>query len=326
MAKVDIAERRKPQDGRISVGLGEKKYELRVSIIPTIYGQSVVMRILDKSSTALPLSSLGFSQKNLELINTAINKPYGLILVSGPTGSGKSTTLFSALNSINSTEIKILTLENPVEYNLDGVVQVPTKEEIGLTFAYGLRAFLRQDSDVIMVGEIRDPETAGIAIQAALTGHLVLSTIHTNDAASCVTRLVNFKIDPFLITDAVQLLISQRLIRKICKECKAPVEPTDKEIELLNSYKVDTSNLQLYKGKGCPKCSGKGLKGRTGIHELLVLDGEIKELILKNASAYEIKDAAINNGMRTLLQDGLEKVAMGITTFEEVRATAAQEV
>jgi type IV pilus assembly protein PilB len=315
LAKADIAERRKPLDGRISVNMGEKKYELRVSIIPTIYGESVVMRILNKSSTALSLSDLGFSEKNLELIKVAINKPHGLILVSGPTGSGKSTTLFSALNTIYSPEIKILTIENPVEYNLDGVVQVQTKEEIGLTFALGLRAFLRQDPDVIMVGEIRDPETAGIAIQAALTGHLVLSTIHTNDASSCVTRLANFKVDPFLITDAVQLLIAQRLVRKVCKDCKEPVEPTDEEIELLNSHKVDTSNLQLYKGKGCPKCSGKGLKGRTGIHELLVLDNEIKELILKEASAYEIKEAAIGNGMRTLLQDGLEKITRGITTL-----------
>lgn len=325
MAKVDIAERRKPQDGRISVSMGEKKYELRVSIIPTIYGESVVMRILDKSSTALPLSALGFSQKNLELINTAINKPYGLILVSGPTGSGKSTTLFSALNTIYSPEIKILTIENPVEYNLDGVVQVQTKEEIGLTFAFGLRAFLRQDPDVIMVGEIRDSETATIAIQAALTGHLVLSTIHTNDAPSCVTRLAQFGIDPFLIADSIQLISAQRLIQRVCKYCKEPVEPTDEIIELLNSYKIDTSNLELYKGKGCPQCHDRGLKGRTGIHELLVLNNEIKELILKDASAYKIKEAAMNNGMLTLRQDGLEKVAKGITTKEEV-LSATQEV
>lgn len=325
MSKANIAERRIPQDGRISVSMGDKKYELRVSIIPTFYGESVVMRILDKSSTALPLSALGFSPGNLKLINNAIHRPHGLILVSGPTGSGKSTTLFSALNTIYSPEKKILTVEDPVEYNLDGVVQVPAREEIGLTFARTLRAFLRQDPDVIMVGEIRDSETAGIAIQAALTGHLVLSTIHTNDASSCVTRLANFEIDPFLIADAVQLLIAQRLIRRICKDCKTSVEPTDEQIELLNSYKIDTSNLQLFQGKGCPKCNGKGLKGRTGIHELLVLDNEIKELILKDASAYEIKEASMNNGMRTLIQDGLEKVAMGITTFEEVQDTVVDD-
>ena len=325
MSKANIAERRLPQDGRISLNMAGKKYELRVSIIPTIYGESIVMRILDKASTALPLAALGFRPRNLELINTAIHKPHGMILVSGPTGSGKSTTLFSALNTINSPETKILTLENPVEYNLDGIVQVPTKEEIGLTFAEGLRAFLRQDPDVIMVGEIRDGETANISIQAALTGHLVLSTIHTNDAPSCITRLANFEVDPFLIADAVQLLLAQRLIRTICKNCKTPVEPTDEEIELLNSQEVDISNLQLYKGEGCSECDGRGLKGRTGIHEVLVLDNEIKKLILKNASAYEIKEVAMNNGMRILLQDGLEKVAMGITTFEEVRATAAQE-
>ena len=325
MSKANIAERRLPQDGRISLNLAGKKYELRVSIIPTIYGESVVMRILDKGSTALPLAALGFMPGNLELINTAIHKPHGMILVSGPTGSGKSTTLFSALNTINSPEKKILTLEDPVEYNLDGIVQVPTKQEIGLDFARGLRAFLRQDPDVIMVGEIRDGETANISIQAALTGHLVLSTIHTNDASSCITRLANFEVDPFLIADAVQLLLAQRLIRKICEDCKTPVEPTDEEIELLNSQEVDISDLQLCKGEGCSECGDKGLKGRTGIHEVLVLDNEMRELILKNASAYEIKEVAMNNGMRILLQDGLEKVAMGITTFEEVRATAAQE-
>ena len=325
MSKTNIAERRLPQDGRISVSMGDKKYELRVSIIPTFYGESVVMRILDKSSTALPLSDLGFRPRNLELITTAIHRPHGLILVSGPTGSGKSTTLFSALNTIYSPEKKILTVEDPVEYNLDGVVQVPAREEIALTFARTLRAFLRQDPDVIMVGEIRDGETAGIAIQAALTGHLVLSTIHTNDASSCVTRLANFEIDSFLIADAIQLLIAQRLIRRICKDCKTSVEPKDEQIELLNSYKIDTSNLQLFQGKGCPKCNGKGLKGRTGIHELLVLDNEIKGLILKDASAYEIKEAAMNNGMRILIQDGLEKVAMGITTFEEVQDTVVDD-
>ncbi len=318
MAKANIAERRLPQDGRISLSMGDRKYELRVSIIPTIYGESVVMRILDKSSTMMPLSDLGFNQRNLELVTNAINKPHGLILVSGPTGSGKSTTLFSMLNAINSPEIKILTIENPVEYNLDGAIQVQTKEEIGLTFAQGLRAFLRQDPDVIMVGEIRDKETAGIAVQAALTGHLVLSTIHTNDAPSCITRLAQFGIDPFLIADSIQLIIAQRLVRTICKYCKASIEPTDEIIEIFNSYNVDTTSLQLCKGEGCQQCNGKGLKGRTGIHEVLVPDDEIRELISKDASAHEIKEAAMNNGMRLLRQDGLEKVARGITTFEEV--------
>ena len=318
MAKANIAERRTPQDGRISVSMGNKKYELRVSIIPAVFGESVVMRILDKGSAMMSLSDLGFSLSNLELITTAIKKPYGLILVSGPTGSGKSTTLFSALNTIYSPEIKILTIENPVEYNLDGVVQVQTKEEVGLTFAKGLRAFLRHDPDVIMVGEIRDSETAGIAVQAALTGHLVLSTIHTNDAPSCVTRLAQFGIDPFLIADSIQLIIAQRLLQTVCKHCKVFVEPTDEIIEYLNSCEIDTSNLQLCVGKGCPKCNNRGLRGRTGIHELLALSNEIKALILKDASAYEIKEVAMNNGIRTLRQDGLEKVAKGITTLEEV--------
>jgi len=268
--------------------------------------------ILKKNS-----SYLGFREENLKLFETAIRNPYGLILMSGPTGSGKSTTLFSALNTIKSPDQKILTVENPVEYNIEGIVQVQTKEEVGLTFAKALRAFLRQDPDVIMVGEMRDQETASIAVRSALTGHLVFSTIHTNNAPSCITRLVDFGIDPFLIADSVQLIIAQRLVHTICKNCKAPIEPTEEIIKHLESHRVDTSNLQLCRGKGCNICNN-GLKGRTGIHELMVIDGEVRDLIIKEATAYEIKESAMKNGMRTLREDGFEKVVMGITTFEEV--------
>lgn len=319
LAKANIAERRVPQDGRIGpLNFFNKKIELRVSIIPTILGESVVMRILDKSSAMMPLSDLGFREENLKLFETAIRKPYGMILVSGPTGSGKSTTLSSALNTIKSPDKKILTAENPVEYNIEGIVQVQTKEEVGLTFAEALKSFLRQDPDVIMVGEMRDQETASIAIRAALTGHLVFSTIHTNDAPSCITRLIDLGVDSFLIADSVELIIAQRLIHTICKNCKVLIEPPEEEVKLLESHRVDTSNLQLCKGEGCNICNNGGLKGRTGIHELMVIDDEVRDLIIKGATAYEIKEAAMKNGMRTLREDGFEKVAMGITTFEEV--------
>jgi type IV pilus assembly protein PilB len=320
MASMNIAERRIPQDGRIPLRVGSKKYELRVSIIPTAFGESVVMRILDKSGITRTLSDLGFSKGNLALFEEAIHKPYGLILVCGPTGSGKSTTLFAALNAINSPDIKILTVENPVEYNLPGIIQVQTKEDIDppLTFASALRAFLRQDPDVIMVGEMRDQETAAIGIQAALTGHLVFSTIHTNDAPSSVTRLVNFGIDPFLIGDAVLLIISQRLPNTICKNCKVPVEPTEEQIKLFETYKIDTSNLQLSRGEGCNRCNGKGMKGRMAIHEVMAMNNTIREAILKGASGYEIKGVAIDNGMKTLRQDGLAKAARGLTTIDMI--------
>ncbi|MFQ6041205.1 MAG: GspE/PulE family protein [Candidatus Poribacteria bacterium] len=317
LAKANIAERRVPQDGRIGLKIGNRKIELRVSIIPTIFGESVVMRILDKGSVMMPLSDLVFREENLKLFEDAIRKPYGLILVSGPTGSGKSTTLFSALNTIKSPDKKILTVENPVEYNIEGIVQVQTKEEVGFTFAEALRAFLRQDPDVIMVGEMRDQETASIAVRAALTGHLVFSTIHTNDAPSCITRLVDFGVDPFLIADSVQLVIAQRLVHTICKNCKVPIEPTEEVIKLLEANRIDTSNLNLCKGEGCHICHN-GLKGRTGIHELMVIEGEVRDLIIKEATAYEIKAAAMKSGMRTLREDGFEKVARGISAFEEI--------
>ncbi|MBI1923945.1 type II/IV secretion system protein, partial [Candidatus Poribacteria bacterium] len=263
---------------------------------------------------------LGFSEGNLALFEAAIHKPYGLILVSGPTGSGKSTTLFAALNAINSPDKKILTVENPVEYNLPGIIQVQTREDIQppVTFGALLRSFLRQNPDVIMVGEMRDPETAGIGVQAALTGHLVFSTIHTNDAPSAVTRLTKFGVDSFLMADALLLVIAQRLPHTICKNCKVPVVPTEEQIRLFESYDVDTSNLQLSRGQGCSVCQEKGIKGRRAIHEVMAMNDAIREMVLKGASGYEIKQAAMENGMKTLRQDGLEKVAQGITTLEEI--------
>ena len=320
MGSMNIAERRIPQDGRIPLRLGAKKYELRVSIIPTVFQkESVVMRILDKGGITRSLPELGFSDYNLKLFDDAIHKPYGLILVCGPTGSGKSTTLFAALNAINEPETKILTAENPVEYNLPGIVQVQTREEIGLTFASALRAFLRQDPDVIMVGEMRDLETAGIGIQAALTGHVVFSTIHTNDAPSSVTRLVNLGIDPFLIGDSILLVLAQRLPQTLCKNCKVPVEPTDDEIRLLEMNKVDTSNLQLMRGEGCSECNGKGMKGRMAIHEAMGMSNQIIEAVLKGGSGHEIAAVAMEHGMKSLRQDGLEKAARGMTTVEEIK-------
>ncbi|RKY02457.1 type II secretion system protein GspE, partial [Candidatus Poribacteria bacterium] len=292
--------------------------ELRVSVIPTIFGESVVMRILDKSTAIMPLSELGFSEENLRIFEEMIRKPYGMILVSGPTGSGKSTTLFSALNTIKRPELKILTVEDPVEYNIEGIVQVQVKEEIGLTFARVLRAFLRQDPDVIMIGEMRDQETAAIAVRAALTGHLVFSTIHTNDAPSSVTRLVDFGIDPFLVADSLLLVIAQRLVHTICPRCKEEYQPGDDVAEMLRRYGFELNGRPLYRGKGCKECNYTGYKGRTAIHELLVVDDEIRELIAKGATANEIKEAAKAKGMKTLREDGFEKALKGITTVEEV--------
>lgn len=321
MAKCNIAERRLPHDGRIQIKYEGKSYDLRFSTVPTAYGESIVMRILDKGGVLLPLAQLGFSPYNLERFESCIKMPTGLLLVSGPTGHGKSTTLFSALNSINLPDRKILTAEDPIEYNLEGVVQIQAKSEIGLTFARILRAFLRQNPDVIMVGEIRDRETAQIGLEAALTGHLVFSTIHTNDAPSCVTRLVEMGVEPFLITDAMRLALSQRLAKTMCSACKEPTEPSEELLRAFEKYNIDTTDMQIFKqvtGQGCKVCEGTGMKGRTGIHEVLLMDTTIKELLLKGGSAYEIMQAARKGGMRTLREDGLYKVAQGKLSLGEV--------
>jgi len=319
MAGADIAERRLPQDGRIHLTAASKEYDLRVSIMPTKYGESVVMRLTDASSVAMSLEQLGFLPKNLKIFQEAISKPYGLILVTGPTGSGKTTTLYSALNTINTPETKILTAENPIERNLPGAVQVETKPEIKFDFALILKHFLRHDPDVIMVGEIRDEETATIAIEAALTGHLVFTTLHTNDAASSIIRLNELGVNEFLLASSIQLAMAQRLVRRICEKCKRPDVPTGTMLKELESCGVNTDDLQLHRGIGCDTCSGTGLKGMTAIHELLYIDNDIKELILKGEfSAPQIQELARAKNMRTLREDGMQKVAMGLTTFEEV--------
>jgi len=319
MCHCDIAERRRPQDGRLHLKAGGKEYDLRVSIIPSSCGESVVMRIASTDSSGHSLEQLGFLPGNLKIFAHTIEQPYGLILVTGPTGSGKTTTLYSALNTINAPEVKILTVENPIERSLDGAIQVQTKPEIGLDFGVMLKYFLRHDPDVVMVGEIRDSETAATSVEAALTGHLVFSTLHTNDAASSIIRLHELGINEFLLASSIQLTQAQRLVRKICEKCKAPVEPTDSVLKELEFRKVDTSDLKLSKGTGCDVCSGSGYKSMTALHELLKIDNDIRQLILQgDFSAIQIQEIARSKDMRTLREDGMEKAAMGITTFEEV--------
>ena len=323
MSKLDIAERRLPQDGRIKLRLSKgKEMDFRVSTLPILFGEKVVLRLLDKSSLQLDMTKLGFEESSLADLHAAIHRPVGMILVTGPTGSGKTTTLYSALSELNKETENVMTAEDPIEYNFMGINQVQMHEEIGLTFASALRSFLRQDPDIIMVGEIRDFETAQIAIQAALTGHLVLSTVHTNDAPGTVSRLIDMGIEPFLISSAVLLILAQRLIRKICSECK---EPTQVHPQLLIDLGVspdEVKSFPTFKGKGCPICSNTGYKGRVGLYEVMPMKEEIKELILARSSTSEIKKEAIRLGMKTLRRSGIHKIKTGMTTIEEVlRAT-----
>lgn len=314
LARMDIAETRKPQDGRIEFKTEKKVLDLRVSSFPTIHGENIVMRILDKSSVIMGLTDLGFSEKDLNVFDKMIRSPYGIILVTGPTGSGKTTTLYSALSTINSMEKNIITIEDPVEYELPLIRQTQVNVKAGITFASGLRSILRQDPNVIMVGEIRDKETADIAIQASLTGHLVLSTLHTNDAASAVTRLVDMGVEPFLVSSSVMGLLAQRLVRTICKKCKKPQTPSREVLGELGIKESDT----FYIGKGCDACKNTGYQGRISIFELLRVTEDIKKLIVAKASADEIKRAALKEGMRDLRVDGLDKARAGITTIEEI--------
>lgn len=326
MSDMDISERRVPQDGRIKANIKGEVYDFRVSTLPGVFGEKVVLRILGRGSISLSLESLGFSEHNYERYLKMLKTPYGIILVTGPTGSGKSTTLYASLNMINSPDINIITVEDPVEYQLPGIHQVQVNPKAGLTFASALRSILRQDPDVVLVGEIRDEETARIAIQAALTGHLVLSTLHTNDAPSAVTRLIDMGIEPFLISSSLLGAVAQRLVRTICSNCKAPYNPTKEELEAIKATlgDIDLSNITFYKGQGCPKCNGKGYKGRTAIHEIMLMNDEIRELVLKKASREVIKEVARKHGMVTLREDGMQKVIKGMTTVEEVmRVTAA---
>ena len=319
MSKLDIAERRLPQDGRIKLKLGKKRdVDFRVSVLPCLFGEKVVMRILDKSNLSLDLTKMGFESAALEDFMKAINSPYGMVLVTGPTGSGKSTTLYSALQQINQPDINIMTAEDPVEYNLMGINQVQMKDDIGLNFAAALRSFLRQDPDVVMVGEIRDYETAEIAVKAALTGHLVLSTLHTNDAPSTINRLLNMGIEPFMVASSVVLILAQRLVRRICVQCKEEVKIPEPTLVSAGFAPSEVGSLKCFHGKGCPTCSSSGYKGRVALYEVMPVGEGIRELILQGGTADEIKRKAIELGMRTLRVSGLQKVRDGLTTVEEV--------
>jgi len=318
MANLDVAEHRLPQDGRIMMDIGGHNVDLRVSILPTLYGESIVMRVLDRSIVNLSLDQLGMPDDIKSTLRKLIHRPNGIILTTGPTGSGKTTTLYSCLHEINKVDYKIITVEDPVEYDIEGIIQVAVNPKIELTFAKVLRHILRQDPDIIMVGEIRDTETAEIAIQAALTGHLVFSTLHTNDAPGAVTRLTDMGIEPFLITSTVRAVIAQRLVRTICQKCKRPYEPAKHELSELGALADRIKGVTLYKGEGCSECNNSGYKGRTGIYELFVMDDKIRELIAKHASLATIRKAAQEKGMRVLREDAITKIVAGITTLEEV--------
>ncbi len=326
LSNLDIAERRLPQDGRIKLKLGKKKeMDYRVSVMPTLHGEKIVLRLLDKSSLEVEMTNLGFEKKQLEEFKEAIYRPYGMVLVTGPTGSGKTTTLYSAIAELNKTTDNISTAEDPVEYSFAGINQVQMKEEIGLTFAASLRSFLRQDPDIILVGEVRDYETAEIAIKAALTGHLVLSTLHTNDAPSSVSRLLNMGIEPFLVSSSLNLILAQRLARRICENCKEEVKMNPKVLLDAGAKKEMLDGFKLYKGKGCDQCSNIGYKGRVALYEVMTVRDEIKEMILRGGSAIELKKEAMRFGMKTLRQAGLGKVRDGVTTLEEVLRVSAKD-
>ncbi|PIV12547.1 MAG: type II secretion system protein GspE [Candidatus Omnitrophica bacterium CG_4_9_14_0_2_um_filter_43_12] len=316
MSKMDIAEKRLPQDGAFSLKIGPKIVDFRVSTLPTIFGEKIVIRLLDKASIMFKLEDMGFGGKMLEYYRQAVNRPYGLIFITGPTGSGKSTTLYATLREIATPDKNVITIEDPVEYRLDGINQMQVKTNIGLTFASGVRTSLRQDPDIILVGEVRDLETAQSCVRAALTGHLVLSTLHTNDAASSIVRLKDFGIEPFLIGSSLILIEAQRLVRRLCQKCREPYQPSKEEKEKFNL--ADT----IYKSKGCPECRKSGYKGRIGIYEVLFMTPAIKELVYTNATTVEIKKKAQEEGMASLLFDGISKVNSGLTSMEEVLAAA----
>ncbi|MHB1000600.1 MAG: GspE/PulE family protein [Armatimonadota bacterium] len=317
MSDMDIAEKRAPQDGRISATVDSKQYDFRVSTLPNIYGEKIVLRVLDKSSIMIGLNKLGFLSQTQELFESIINRTYGIILVTGPTGSGKSTTLYSILNKLNSGEKNILTIEDPVEYELAGITQTQVNPRAGLTFATGLRTMMRQDPDIIMVGEIRDKETATIATEAALTGHLVLSTLHTNDAPGSVTRMLDMGIESFLIASSVIGVLAQRLLRLICPKCKETYTPPRDAMRRLGMNVEGNSTVTFSRGRGCEHCKGTGYKGRIGIYELMPVTDNIRDMILAKESSYKIKEAAVAAGMKTLRDDAMEKILLGLTTLEE---------
>jgi type IV pilus assembly protein PilB len=318
MANLDIAERRIPQDGRFKIKALNKEVDIRVSYLPTVFGEKIVMRILDKSALSPSLEALSLEPRALADLKFAIAKPHGMLLVTGPTGSGKTTTLYSALQELNSEEVNIITVEDPVEYQLAGINQVQARPEVGLTFASGLRSILRQDPDIVMIGEIRDNETASIAVQAALTGHLVLSTLHTNDAAGAIARMAYMGIEPFLLSSSLVMTQAQRLYRKLCPFCKQKVDLPEKTLRTNHLDPDRFTDVEFFHAKGCPKCSGLGYKGRGGIMEILLLNDEIKAKILETAEASALREVAVRNGMKTLRDAGLEKVRAGQTTIDEI--------
>jgi type IV pilus assembly protein PilB len=318
LSQLNIAERRVPQDGRLKLKMGSRVIDFRVSTLPVLFGEKIVLRILDKGNLTLDLTKFGFEPKAEQDLMKAILNPYGMVLVTGPTGSGKTTTLYSALSRINTPEVNIMTAEDPVEYNLMGINQVLVRTEIGLSFAAALKAFLRQDPNIIMIGEIRDLETGGIAIKAALTGHLVLSTLHTNDAPSTITRMIDMGIEAFNVASAVNLVVAQRLVRRICKECKAEGQYTDVELSALGTDLESLKRIKFMRGTGCDACSGTGYKGRAGLYEVMALSPELRRMILRAASVADIQEQAVKEGMLTLRMDGMKKIERGVTTLEEV--------
>jgi type IV pilus assembly protein PilB len=318
MSGLDISERRMPQDGRISIQIAGRTIDLRVSTLPTQFGESVVLRVLDRAAVNLEIKSLGLPKPVEDYVSAAIQQPNGIFVVTGPTGCGKTTTLYSCLRAVNSIESKLLTVEDPVEYDIEGIMQVPVNEAVGMTFGKALRAFLRQDPDIIMLGEMRDLETSQIAIQASLTGHLVLSTLHTNDAPGAVTRLIDMGVEPFLISSTLMAVLGQRLVRTICKKCRTPFEPTESQLSLLNLSPHDVGDKVFYYGRGCANCNDTGYKGRRGIFELLVASEPIRALINDRAPTVVIRQKAVELGMVTLREDGLRGIFDGDTTIEEV--------
>jgi type IV pilus assembly protein PilB len=327
MAELDIAERRVPQDGRIKIKVVNRTIDLRVSSLPTIFGEKIVMRILDKSNLNIDLGKLGFEPQAFKEFTAAVANPYGMVLVTGPTGSGKTTSLYSALSRINTPEVNVMTAEDPVEYNLDGINQVLVNDDVGLTFAAALKAFLRQDPNIIMVGEIRDLDTASIAVKAALTGHLVLSTLHTNDAPSAIGRMIDMGVEPFLVASSVNLILAQRLVRRVCAACKRPITLNEEVLRELQLDPKEAEGATFLEGAGCVECNNTGYRGRQGVYEVMTMSPRLRDLVLERASAGEIKKLAIEEGMLTLRRDGLEKLKRGITSVEEIlKETAADKL
>jgi type IV pilus assembly protein PilB len=327
MASLDIAERRLPQDGRISLTVQGNPVDLRVSVLPTMFGESVVLRVLDRSQVSFDLAKLGLRPNDHETVRRLIRKPNGIVIVTGPTGCGKTTTLYSALQELNDIETKIITTEDPVEYDIDGLIQVQMKPAIGLTFARCLRSILRQDPDIILVGEIRDFETAEIAAQASLTGHVVFTTLHTNDAPSSIARLLDLGVEPFLLTATIEGIVAQRLVRRICESCKTPFEPSETQLMELQLRPEDVKDKEFYYGRGCDKCNGTGYRGRIGIFEIMTFNDEIRDLIMNQASTGVLRSAGQKAGMALLRENGLATIYDGITTIDEVvKETIMEEI